>query len=199
MSAAQTIEVDRPLSDYVAEEVRALMARRRVRQQDLAEALQIGQSQISARLNGRLDFTLNELGVVAEFFETTPAALMGAVASRIPVGQLAADEETPDRSAPGGGSMFVLPDFNDLRACRDSNPKPSDLYPPTTTLGRPLTLVIGQRDTRLEPDPETTTPPERTARGVVVPLTARTRSRNAATATGRLATVHTFGRREVSA
>lgn len=65
------------LSQVVAAEVRALMGRHRVNQEQLARVLNVSQGQVSARLRGRTAFTLDDLRRLAEFFGTTPGALLG--------------------------------------------------------------------------------------------------------------------------
>lgn len=52
----------------VATIVRVLMARDRVTQTRLAEVLEIPQSAVSMRINGKREFTLSELEVLARFF-----------------------------------------------------------------------------------------------------------------------------------
>ena len=54
------------LSQIVSGNVRAEMARRRVTQKDLSEALGIAQTQISKRLNGHSEWRVNDLPPVAE-------------------------------------------------------------------------------------------------------------------------------------
>ena len=65
------------LSEVVAEEVRALMGRHRVSQIQLAEVLHVSQGQVSARLRGKTPFTLDDLRRLSDYFNTTPAALLG--------------------------------------------------------------------------------------------------------------------------
>ena len=96
------------LSERVAEEVRALMARRRVKQADLAAVLNVKQPQVSQRLNGHIDFTIAELDALARFFNVSPASLLG----------FAAPVSPPPDGVPAGG--------DDLRARRYSKPQPSD-------------------------------------------------------------------------
>lgn len=69
------------LKERVAEEVRVLMTRHRIKQSDLASVLRISQGQVSARLNGRVEFTVSELEAVARYFGVSPAALLGYAAS----------------------------------------------------------------------------------------------------------------------
>ena len=61
----------------VGSEVRAWMARRGVRQRHLAEVLEIPQSSVSIRLNGRHPFTLEELAIIATAFDISIAELLG--------------------------------------------------------------------------------------------------------------------------
>lgn len=66
-----------PLTLRVAEEVRALMGRRRVSQMQLADVLGVAQTGVSKRLRGRIPFDANEIGVLAAFFGVAPAVLVG--------------------------------------------------------------------------------------------------------------------------
>lgn len=65
------------LSQRVAEEVRALMARQRITQTRLAEVLDIPQSSVSARLRGTTPFKLPELEQLAALFGVHLAVLFG--------------------------------------------------------------------------------------------------------------------------
>jgi transcriptional regulator with XRE-family HTH domain len=56
------------LNDIVAEEVRALMARRRMSQAAVAKVLGISQSQLSKRLRSDIVFDLGEVQKLADFF-----------------------------------------------------------------------------------------------------------------------------------
>ena len=57
---------ERNLSEFVTENIRAEMARRRVTQKDLANILGIAQSRISARMSGKYSWQLDELIPVAD-------------------------------------------------------------------------------------------------------------------------------------
>lgn len=59
-------------------EVRVLLIRRGLRQEDLARVLGISTGSMSHRLNGRTGFSVDELGTLAEFFDVEPADLLGA-------------------------------------------------------------------------------------------------------------------------
>jgi hypothetical protein len=95
-----------PLAAVASAEVRSLMGRYGVTQMMLAEWLSIDQTAVSARLRGKTEWKLAEIERVAEWFAVHPAVLLGGRA------------EGPHPS-PDGGLPIV-------RACRDSNPKPSD-------------------------------------------------------------------------
>lgn len=56
------------ISDLVSENVRALMARTRTKQQALAVALGMTQGAVSKKVNGDRPFTLDELELVADYF-----------------------------------------------------------------------------------------------------------------------------------
>ncbi|WP_460462443.1 helix-turn-helix domain-containing protein [Arthrobacter pigmenti] len=66
------------VSQAVGGEVRAWMARRQFKQRDLSELLDVPQSSVSARLNGRIAFTINELATIASWFEITLGELLGS-------------------------------------------------------------------------------------------------------------------------
>ena len=68
------------LTDRVAAEVRANMARVRMTQTELAEILGLTQSTVSKRLLGKIAFSVDELDTVAAAFGVHPAVLMGGVA-----------------------------------------------------------------------------------------------------------------------
>lgn len=65
------------LRQRVAEEVRALMARRRLVQVDLVPVLRVEQPQVSARLRGKVPFTLDDLEALAGFFQVPLSQLLG--------------------------------------------------------------------------------------------------------------------------
>jgi predicted XRE-type DNA-binding protein len=65
------------LREQVAAEVRAHMARVRINQTQLAEALGITQSSVSKRLRGVIAFNTDELEQVASVLGVHPAALLG--------------------------------------------------------------------------------------------------------------------------
>ena len=96
MSTPLKKPVDTPLelSQIVSGNVRAEMARRRVTQKELSEALGLAQTQISKRLNGRSEWRVNDLPPIAEAlgvsidvliygggYENTPAPLDAEVLS----------------------------------------------------------------------------------------------------------------------
>lgn len=64
-------------AETVPRNVRAELARSGKQQKDLARALGITQQSVSARLNGRVDFTVRELEIVAGVIEVPLSALIG--------------------------------------------------------------------------------------------------------------------------
>lgn len=109
---------DAALSEVVATRIRGLMAEKRLTQLEVSQALNVSRSGVSDRLNGVKPVNLNELPALAHLLDTSIDYLLGLT-----------NDRSPRRAAaPGGGSMFVLPERTSglLRACRDSNPKPSD-------------------------------------------------------------------------
>ena len=60
--------------------LRAEMARRRITQTALAEALGLPQTQVSSRLRGATEWKVTELLAVAEYLGVTPASLLGDAA-----------------------------------------------------------------------------------------------------------------------
>lgn len=70
-----------PNTNRPADNVRAEMARRNVRQIALAKHLGLSQAAVSRRVNGETDFSVSELLAVAALLEVTPAALLDATAS----------------------------------------------------------------------------------------------------------------------
>ena len=60
----------------VASEVRAAMARKRVKQNQLAEALGLHQSAISRRLSGEIEFSITDLVAIAKLLDVPLADLL---------------------------------------------------------------------------------------------------------------------------
>lgn len=85
------------LNDVVAEEVRALMARRRMSQDTVAKALGISQSQLSKRLLGKVVFDLGEVQKLADFFAVDVAELVTGTTHR-----------RPPTGGPDGGNVADL-------------------------------------------------------------------------------------------
>lgn len=63
-------------NDVVSGEVRACMARSRRTQGDLAEALGVSQPQVSARLAGRVDWSIDELAAVSTWLDVPLSELI---------------------------------------------------------------------------------------------------------------------------
>jgi transcriptional regulator with XRE-family HTH domain len=66
----------------VAEEVRAALARRRIKQTTLAEKLGLSQPAISRRLAGEIEFSITELTLAAELLEVPLADLLPSPTER---------------------------------------------------------------------------------------------------------------------
>ena len=79
-----------------ADEVRVLMVRRRMTQADLAEVLDLGQSEVSKRLRGTVPFRFDEIVFIADYFGVSIGALFGEETHKSP---------RPD--GPDGGSRVV--------------------------------------------------------------------------------------------
>lgn len=101
----------------VALRARRIIGEDRLSQTKLALAMGMSRGAFNDRLNEVKDFDIRELPVLASVLDTTVEFLLGF-----------SDERSP-RRAIGGGSMFVLPQLDEVRGCRDSNPRPSDLLP----------------------------------------------------------------------
>lgn len=80
--------MEQGLTQNVASEVRAEMARQRVSQRQLAEVLDISQPQVSDRLRGEIAFNTTELEKVAKFLRV-PVANFLNTPERLPVEQTA--------------------------------------------------------------------------------------------------------------
>ncbi|MEF2979047.1 helix-turn-helix domain-containing protein [Subtercola sp. YIM 133946] len=72
------------LVESVAEEIRSVMARRKVNQAEVAEAIERSQSYVSRRLQGLGAFDIRDLEGLALLFETEPASLLGWAGLRTP-------------------------------------------------------------------------------------------------------------------
>lgn len=64
------------LSAWVSGEVRACMARKAIRQDDLAERLGLSQQALSSRLTGRTRWTLDDLAAVADALNVSMGSLL---------------------------------------------------------------------------------------------------------------------------
>jgi transcriptional regulator with XRE-family HTH domain len=65
------------LTERVAAEVRALMGRYNVTQVQLTQVLGVSQTGVSKRLRGKTPFDVNEIGILADFFNVDPSELVG--------------------------------------------------------------------------------------------------------------------------
>jgi transcriptional regulator with XRE-family HTH domain len=97
------------LSQIVAARIRGLRAELNWNQADLGHAAGLSRANITDRESGRKAVNVDELPALASALGTSVGYLMG----------LTNDRSRPLEEAASGA----------LRACRDSNPKPSDLYP----------------------------------------------------------------------
>jgi len=79
---SQTQTVRHGVSQRVAANVRAEMARQRIPQVALADALGITQQSVSARLRGAVDFSVPELDLVARLLNVSAALLLGSEPAR---------------------------------------------------------------------------------------------------------------------
>lgn len=65
-----------PLRERAASEIRAWMGRLRYTQKDVAAQLGISQSQVSARMNGRMEWSLSEVDELARAWGLDPLDLL---------------------------------------------------------------------------------------------------------------------------
>lgn len=72
------------LTASVAEEIRALMARRSLQQADVAAALGRSQSYVSRALKGKGTFDVPDLGRLAALLGVSPSRLLGPLADVVP-------------------------------------------------------------------------------------------------------------------
>lgn len=82
MSTYLEVDGERSLTDRVAEEVRALMARKRISQVRLAMATGLTQAAISRRITGQVAFDLQDLERISPVLDVTPVQLLGMSESR---------------------------------------------------------------------------------------------------------------------
>lgn len=66
-------------TDAVAANVRAEVARKRIRQTEIAERLGLNQQQVSRRLNGQVPISAAELRELAALLEVSAGDLLGEV------------------------------------------------------------------------------------------------------------------------
>lgn len=82
MTTLKVVPDQQRLTDVVAEEVRAQLARARMTQTQLAEILGLPQSAVSNRLRGKVPFSVDDLEVVAGALGVHPATLLGGRGDR---------------------------------------------------------------------------------------------------------------------
>ena len=71
---------EQPADAAVSAAIRSHLAYRRLTQADLADALGISQTQVSARMRGEVRWTVNDLYAVAAWLDVAPASLLTAAA-----------------------------------------------------------------------------------------------------------------------
>jgi transcriptional regulator with XRE-family HTH domain len=81
MSIDVTPSATASLSERVAEEIRVLLARRRIRQSQLARELGQSEQWVSVRLRGVQPIDLNDLQRIAEVLGVTPTELLPRASS----------------------------------------------------------------------------------------------------------------------
>jgi transcriptional regulator with XRE-family HTH domain len=64
--------------ETIAEEIRALMARRQVSQTELAQAVGVSQATFSERIRGRKPFNLDQLDAIAEHLNVSVESIVTA-------------------------------------------------------------------------------------------------------------------------
>lgn len=77
MNALPAWDASESLAERAGAQVRGLCARYGIKQADVARLLGVSQSQVSQRFRGMFAFTLPELEIVADWFHTSPAVLLG--------------------------------------------------------------------------------------------------------------------------
>jgi DNA-binding Xre family transcriptional regulator len=92
---------ERTLSDKVAEEIRAMMARKRVNGTELARRLGVSKMWVSDRLRGNQEIGLNDLDRIAAVLGVTVADLMPGT-GRQPVGWKVTTPNRPSDNRPAG-------------------------------------------------------------------------------------------------
>jgi transcriptional regulator with XRE-family HTH domain len=92
------------VSDRVASNVRAELARRRLSQQALAAALGVSQTHVSRRLVGKVAFDVEELHAVADFLGLRVAALLATTSSGADVAVRDDDSRPAGDQAAGAAS-----------------------------------------------------------------------------------------------
>lgn len=80
------------MRDVVAGEVRAHLARRNIKQTELAEALRRDQTWLSRRLLGKVAFDVDDLATICEVLHVSMAELLGELP---PASPRALDRRTP--------------------------------------------------------------------------------------------------------
>jgi transcriptional regulator with XRE-family HTH domain len=117
MNAAVPIEPEvQTFSFAVAEVIRLRLFQQRIAQRRLADLLGLSPAQVSQRFSGRTPFRLDEINLAA--------GLIGVDAHELirDAEEFLANDRSPRPATPGGGSMFVLPEFGTASGTRTPNP-----------------------------------------------------------------------------
>lgn len=82
----------------VAEEIRVMLARRRMSGSELARQIGASQPYVSRRLTGEIAFDVDDLEAIAAALEVTPVQLLGVGGSRNPTNEQRSIRETLGRN-----------------------------------------------------------------------------------------------------
>ncbi len=85
MSTVAALPSEGAFAQQVASEGRGLTAKFNMTQAELAALLHLSQGAVSNRMRGAQAFQLHEIEIIAGFFSTTPAVVMGHATEPRPV------------------------------------------------------------------------------------------------------------------
>lgn len=111
------------LSAQVAEEIRALMARRQIRQSQLARRIDVGEQWLSVRLRGKQPIDLNDLALIAGGLGVKPRDLLS------PSGALPTNQYSQLDSAPAARPVRDRPPTRTDVSTRPPNRVPAPRRP----------------------------------------------------------------------
>jgi transcriptional regulator with XRE-family HTH domain len=116
---------DVPLRERAASEIRAWMGRLRLAQKDVAAQLGISQSQVSARMNGRMEWSLSEIDELAKAWGLDALDLLAPIPQpNRPAGRELGPKQPLTRRKRGAESRCIPPwaDRTGPRAVRPTSP-----------------------------------------------------------------------------